>query len=146
MLILIPLLLLVPLADQALKVLLRRRLAGQALALGPLGSVRVVESRVWLSRIGAMSRTLWLAIGWTAAAGWLVAVTLFWLPAQSTWCAGLLLGGSLSHLLETAVRGRVTDYVCLRFWPAFNLADAAVLSGVLGLLVACLQLFWRVTA
>jgi lipoprotein signal peptidase len=46
--------------------------------------------------------------------------------------AGLLLGGSLSHLLETTRRGWICDYVCLRFWPAFNLADVALTAGTIG--------------
>lgn len=47
--------------------------------------------------------------------------------------AGLLLGGSLSHLIESAVRGSICDYIRLRFWPAFNLADVAITAGALGL-------------
>jgi lipoprotein signal peptidase len=50
------------------------------------------------------------------------------------WFAGALLGGSLSHALETSLRGRVVDYVRLRFWPAFNLADVAITAGALGVL------------
>jgi signal peptidase II len=46
---------------------------------------------------------------------------------------GLMLGGALSHALETSVRGSVCDYVCLRFWPAFDLADVALAVGALGL-------------
>jgi len=53
----------------------------------------------------------------------------------SEWCAALLLGGSLSHVIETSRRGRVCDYVCLRFWPAFNLADAAITIGTVGFIV-----------
>ena len=51
------------------------------------------------------------------------------------WCAALLLGGSLSHMIETSRRGRVCDYLCLRFWPAFNLADAAISIGTVGFIV-----------
>ena len=40
--------------------------------------------------------------------------------------AGLLLGGSLGNAVEHAQRGAISDYVRLRFWPAFNLADAAI--------------------
>ncbi len=57
------------------------------------------------------------------------------------WCAALLLGGSLSHMIETSRRGRVCDYLCLRFWPAFNLADAAILIGTVGFIVRAGQSF-----
>jgi signal peptidase II len=56
----------------------------------------------------------------------------------SEWCAALLLGGSLSHMIETSRRGRVCDYLCLRFWPAFNLADAAITIGAIGSIVIAL--------
>jgi lipoprotein signal peptidase len=45
-----------------------------------------------------------------------------------------VLGASLSHAVETSVRGNVTDYICLRVWPAFNLADLALAAGALGLI------------
>ena len=51
------------------------------------------------------------------------------------WFAGALLGGSLSHALETSLRGCIIDYVRLRLWPAFNLADVAITVGALGVLV-----------
>jgi signal peptidase II len=41
----------------------------------------------------------------------------------------------LSHMIETSRRGRVCDYLCLRFWPAFNLADAAISIGTVGFIV-----------
>lgn len=48
---------------------------------------------------------------------------------------GLLLGGSLSHAVESSLRGSITDYICLRFWPAFNLADLALAAGAIGMIV-----------
>ena len=52
---------------------------------------------------------------------------------------GLLLGGSLSNALESSLRGTVSDYVCLRFWPAFNLADLALAAGAIGILAELLM-------
>jgi lipoprotein signal peptidase len=51
---------------------------------------------------------------------------------SSGWFAGLLLGGSFSHQIESARRGWICDYVCLRSWPAFNLADVALVIGAVG--------------
>ena len=39
--------LLVPLADQAIKTLLRQQLGDRVVSLGPLGSVRVIEAPIW---------------------------------------------------------------------------------------------------
>ena len=51
-----------------------------------------------------------------------------WLPV------GMLVGGALGNLADRARDGAVTDFIDPAAWPAFNLADAAVVLGVLGLL------------
>lgn len=43
---------------------------------------------------------------------------------------GLLLGGSASNLSDRLLRGEVTDYIEVGRWPAFNLADVAIVCGV----------------
>ena len=54
---------------------------------------------------------------------------------------GLVLGGALGNLADRLFRGRgllrgaVVDFVDLRVWPVFNLADAAITCG-------CLLLLW----
>ena len=114
-------------SDQALKLLLRRRLGSDALALGPFGSVRVVAGRLWLRRLGGPCSGAEIWCLWWAAAVPLVVVSAL-LPSSAAF-VGLLLGGSLSHAFESSLRGGVTDYICLRFWPAFNLADSAITVG-----------------
>jgi signal peptidase II len=49
---------------------------------------------------------------------------------------GLVIGGSLSNLLDRVRLGYVTDVLDLRYWPAFNLADSFIVIGVLVLLAA----------
>jgi len=51
---------------------------------------------------------------------------------------GLLIGGSASNLMDRIRLGHVTDFIDLRFWPAFNLADSFIVLGVLVLLAALL--------
>ena len=53
-----------------------------------------------------------------------------WLPV------GVLLGGAFGNLADRVRDGAVIDYVDPTFWPAFNLADAAIVVGLLGLLYA----------
>ena len=43
---------------------------------------------------------------------------------------GFVLGGSLSNLLDRVRLGHVTDFLDLRYWPAFNLADTFIVVGV----------------
>jgi signal peptidase II len=49
---------------------------------------------------------------------------------------GLLVGGSLANLIDRLRLGHVTDFLDLRFWPAFNLADSFIVIGVTILLAA----------
>ena len=122
---------LVPLVDQGIKLVLRRGLGSRTASLGHVGSVRIVSARTWIARLGARNSATVLFVLWLWSAAALVLVS-GWFPASSLF-AGLLLGGSLSHAIESCVRGSVTDYVCLRFWPAFNLADVAITAGAIGL-------------
>ena len=55
-------------------------------------------------------------------------VRLLWLPV------GLILGGALGNLADRAREGAVVDFIDPIAWPAFNLADAAIVVGVLGIL------------
>ena len=48
---------------------------------------------------------------------------------------GLVIGGSGSNLVDRVRLGHVTDFLDLRFWPAFNLADTFIVVGVGVLLV-----------
>lgn len=52
---------------------------------------------------------------------------LVWLPI------GLLLGGAAGNLVDRAREGAVTDFIDLPLWPAFNLADVAIVVGVVAL-------------
>ncbi|MFN8472391.1 MAG: signal peptidase II [Anaerolineae bacterium] len=43
---------------------------------------------------------------------------------------GLLLGGSIGNLIDRLTRGSVVDFIDLRIWPIFNVADSAIVVGV----------------
>ncbi|MBA3299431.1 MAG: signal peptidase II [Thermoleophilaceae bacterium] len=51
-----------------------------------------------------------------------------WLPV------GMLLGGAAGNLLDRAREGAVIDFIDPVAWPAFNLADVAIVLGVAALL------------
>lgn len=56
---------------------------------------------------------------------------------------GLLIGGALGNALDRAVYGAVVDFVALHAlgyrWYVFNLADAAIVAGVTGLIYDALR-------
>jgi signal peptidase II len=51
---------------------------------------------------------------------------------------GLLAGGALGNIVDRVFFGKVTDFVVWKVgtheWPTFNIADAALVVGVIGLL------------
>ena len=51
---------------------------------------------------------------------------------------GLLIGGSVSNLVDRIRLGHVTDFLDFRYWPAFNLADTFIVVGVVILFAAFL--------
>lgn len=43
--------------------------------------------------------------------------------------AGLIVGGALGNLVDRIIWGFVVDFIDLRVWPVFNIADAAIVVG-----------------
>jgi signal peptidase II len=43
---------------------------------------------------------------------------------------GLQLGGAVGNLTDRVRQGGVTDFIDFRYWPAFNVADSAIVVGV----------------
>jgi signal peptidase II len=56
---------------------------------------------------------------------------------------GFLIGGALGNAIDRAVYGAVVDFVSLHAfgwrWYVFNVADAAIVAGVIGLLYDALM-------
>ncbi|TET25337.1 MAG: signal peptidase II [Dehalococcoidia bacterium] len=44
---------------------------------------------------------------------------------------GLILGGTVGNLIDRLRLGYVTDFIDFGFWPAFNIADSAIVVGVI---------------
>ena len=51
---------------------------------------------------------------------------------------GLLLGGAVGNLMDRIRLGRVTDFIDVGAWPIFNLADSAIVTGIVILVVVFL--------
>jgi signal peptidase II len=46
------------------------------------------------------------------------------------WGLALQLGGAMGNLIDRLRGGYVTDFIDLRVWPVFNVADIAIVAGV----------------
>ncbi len=51
-----------------------------------------------------------------------------WLPV------GIVAGGAFGNLLDRIRQGSVTDFIDPMIWPAFNLADTAIVLGIIALM------------
>ncbi|HCW31953.1 MAG: lipoprotein signal peptidase, signal peptidase II [Candidatus Peregrinibacteria bacterium GW2011_GWE2_39_6] len=47
---------------------------------------------------------------------------------------GLIIGGAVGNTLDRILGGVVRDFISIGFWPTFNIADAAIVCGVVLLL------------
>ena len=128
-------------ADQLTKHIVSSQLAldDQVKLIGPLSIHHVQNSGI---AFGLFSSATAAVIVLTAfAVGWMI---LFFARSGSRHpvlpvALGLVIGGSVSNLLDRVRLGYVTDFIDLRYWPAFNLADSFIVIGVailLGTLLA----------
>jgi signal peptidase II len=128
-------------ADQLTKQVVGRTLSvGESVdLLGPL-SIHHVENSGIAFGLFASRTTLVIAITGVAVGA------MLWFFAHSgrrhpvlPVGLGLVLGGSIANLVDRLRLGRVTDFLDLAAWPAFNLADTFIVVGV-GILFGALVL------
>ena len=119
-------------ADQLTKQVVGRTLAvGERVdILGPVSLHHVENSGI---AFGFFSSQTTVVIAITAVAVGL----MLWFFARSgrrhpvlPVALGLVLGGSTANLIDRVRLGRVTDFLDLEAWPAFNLADMFIVVGV----------------
>jgi signal peptidase II len=126
--------------DQLTKHIVTSRLAADQSVhvLGPLSIRRVENSGIafglFTSATGVVIALTTMAVVWMlvyfARSGARHPV----IPAG----LGLLIGGSVSNLVDRVRLGHVTDFIDFNWWPAFNLADSFIVIGVGVLLAAML--------
>ena len=107
---------------------------GQTAPSGPTSPLRLNRldnARPGLARIGGNRLLL---------AAWPLLLCAALLPAFAAPIAqiglGAALGGAAGNLLDRIRRGAVVDFIDVHVWPVFNVADAAI---VVGLVVALLS-------
>ena len=126
-------------ADQLTKYLVSSRLGlGEEVAVAGGVSIHHVQnsgiafglfpSATWLVIVLTSAVVVWLSVFFARSGGRhpILPVGL-----------GLVLGGSVSNLVDRVRLGHVTDFLDIGFWPAFNLADTFIVVGV-GVLLAVL--------
>jgi len=70
-----------------------------------------------------------------ASGGSLAAIQMLPIHRLSAeFCLTIALAGAIGNLIDLARRGAIVDFIDLRIWPVFNLADASIVAGTGGLL------------
>jgi len=131
-------------ADQAAKYLVlasSRLAAGERIAVAPFFDLVLAMNKGisygLFQQDGVLGRWLLVAVNLGA-----VALFAFWLTkVNSRFLAlaiGFLIGGALGNAIDRALYGAVVDFALLHWgawsWYVFNIADAAIVAGVIGLL------------
>jgi signal peptidase II len=120
---------------------LTKRLAVQAIPRGGSEEVLPVLDLVHVRNDGvafsSFSNQPWI-VG-LLVVGALVALTVWFLRNRTVklaWlAAGMLAGGAIGNVLDRIIEGAVIDFLKPPHWPAFNLADMAIVGGMILLVV-----------
>jgi signal peptidase II len=133
--------------DQVTKEIVRSNLAfGEAFP--DEGIVRIIHVANSGAAFGILQgQTLFLTV--TTFLG-LLAILLYYLypPMEHgllRTALGLQLGGAVGNLVDRIRLGEVTDFIDFRYWPAFNVADSAIVVGVATIVIffAFEETVWR---
>lgn len=110
-------------------------------------SIPLIKSVIYLTYVnnpgaafGLFAYKSWLLI--LVGVGALVATWIFrhQIAKQSKltrWGITLAISGAFGNLIDRLRLGKVIDFIDLRFWPIFNIADIAIVCGIA-------LLFWEV--
>jgi signal peptidase II len=120
------------LLDQLSKSLVEAHVGDRNISLGPLLQLKRVSSIKRLyARNGA--RFVFASI-WVAALASTIALyqlqPAFRNPTVMI-AIGAALGGAAGNLIDVMRSRAVPDFIDFRFWPAFNLADVAIIAGLI---------------
>jgi signal peptidase II len=117
--------------------------------VGPVAVILIAVTTVWLDQVTKAGAARWglgllrnrrgaiLGLGFAGA----VALWVFLLGGSLVLAStarpsglaivalGLAVGGGAGNLLDRSRAGEVIDFVAIGWWPTFNLADVALVSG-----------------
>jgi signal peptidase II len=117
--------------DQWSKRLVNTQLADRTVSVGRLLLIRRVANRK--SMYGRDAIRAALIVAWLAALASAILLCTIGGRFQNHVAAialGSALGGAAGNLLDILRRRQILDFIDLHWWPVFNLADVAIVCGV----------------
>ena len=108
-----------------------------ARAIQPITFGRIFQIRYVVNQRRLYRSPYWVAglsVLWIAALASALALhwSKMWFPSASA-LAGLggALGGAAGNLLDIVWRKQIVDFIDLGWWPVFNVADVAIVGGLI---------------
>jgi len=127
-------------SDQLSKFLIIKALPSSGITLIPCFlDLKIAENQGLIFGLfqNSFSQGIWILISLLVVL-FLYFYLKFWQKKQNTWLIvgfGFLAGGILGNMFDRVRQGMVTDFFDLYFknlhWPLFNLADLAILAGII---------------
>lgn len=122
-------------ADQATKTIAENNLAHPLHLIGPLSFELVYNSGVAFS-LGSGNSLAATAVESAIVLGLVIYARRVTAPVLAAGF-GLVIGGALGNIADRLFRhnhGAVIDFIHTSFWPTFNLADSAIVIGIIFIL------------
>jgi len=98
---------------------------------GAFVSIHHVQNRGAAFGVFPQFQWLYLAVAIAVAIYILVAGHRFGTTWYRQLVLGLILGGALSNGVDRLLQGYVVDFIDFHWWPVFNVADSAIVIGIL---------------
>ncbi|HSP65677.1 MAG TPA: signal peptidase II [Candidatus Deferrimicrobium sp.] len=105
-------------------------LGDQVPATGPI-TIHHIENRGAAFGLFPQMQFIFLAVAGAVAGYILVAGRRFGPGVFPQVLLGMVLGGALANAVDRVIQGYVVDFIDLQRWPVFNVADMAIVSGIL---------------
>jgi signal peptidase II len=125
------------LLDQWSKKAVRLLTSDQTISFTPLVNIRHVANvkKIYKNRnTKIVLMLMWL---WALASTLILRYSGAWFQGEACLVGlGFALGGAAGNLIDIWRRESVVDFIDLRWWPVFNLADVGIVGGLL-------LAFWR---
>jgi len=129
--------------DQATKFLVVNRLSpGESSTIIP-GFLKITHVKNPGAAFGLFSGASWLVYPFSI---FLIVATLFWffvmrpeIKNPHVFGLALLFSGAVGNMIDRISRGKVVDFIDFGWWPVFNIADIAIVSGAIILVVLTLR-------
>ena len=105
-------------------------LGDQVPATGPI-TIHHIQNRGAAFGLFPQMQFIFLAVAIAVAGYILIAGRRFGPGVFPQVLLGMVLGGALANAVDRVVQGYVVDFIDLQRWPVFNVADMAIVIGIL---------------